>query len=209
MRQGQVEVGIAPPHARRLNHAGRSTLVGLTPAIYFVAMRLLLTASIFLCALLTGCGVPTTADWRRCSFNVTDVAFVGFRENQTEWRIEVAAVNPNGKSLSIDGLHLHALMKGDTLATLRDPGRVDLPAGDTTVLSFDVAMPQASWSKALRTLRESGSSELLITGDVRVPTVFGSRLVKNAVHETHTVDLSAILGSMGIGGELLRGLFGR
>jgi hypothetical protein len=175
----------------------------------FKRARVPLVVLLMTTVLLMGCGMPTTADWRRCSFNVTEVAFQGFRENQTEWRIVVDAINPNGKRLSIDGLHLHALMKGDTLAKLRDPGRVELAARDTTTLSFNVTMPQESWNKALRTLRQSGSGELLITGDVTVPTLFGSRLVKNAVNEKHTVDLSSILGGMGFGGEMLRGLFGR
>lgn len=100
-------------------------------------------------------------------------------------------------------------MQGDTLAHLRDPGRVDLAARDTTMLGFDVSMPQAAWNKALRTLRQTGSSEILITGDVTVPTLFGSRRVKNAIREKHTVDIGQVLGGMGLGGELFRGLFGR
>lgn len=99
-------------------------------------------------------------------------------------------------------------MQGDTLARVRDPGRVTLAPRDTTTLSFDVSMPQPAWNKALRTFRQTGSSEVLITGDVIVPTLFGSRVFKNAVHEKHVVDLSDILGGMGVGGDLLRGLFG-
>jgi hypothetical protein len=159
--------------------------------------------------LLVGCGVPTTADWRRCTFDVSEVAFQGFRENQAEWRVVISAINPGGKKLTLDGLQLNALMQGDTLARLRDPGRVVLGARDTTLVSFDVLMPQEAWGKALRAIRQTGSSEINIVGDVRVPTLFGSRLVKNAVNEKHTVDLSGVLGGMGIGGELLRGLFGR
>lgn len=170
--------------------------------------RFFLTASLsFL--LLTGCGMATRADWQRCSFDVTEVAFQGFRENQAEWRIVVAAINPGHKKLSLDGLHLSALMQGDTLARVRDPGTVTLSPRDTTILSFDVTMPQAAWNKALRTFRQTGSSEILITGDVAVPTLFGSRLIKNAVREKHVVDIADILGGMGLGGELLRGLFGR
>lgn len=159
-----------------------------------------------LAVLLTGCGVPTAADWRRCSFTVTDVAFQGLRDDRSEWRIVVAAVNPNGKTLALDGIHLHALMEGDTLARLRDPGRVELAPRDTTELSFDVALPQASWNKALGHIRRTGSGELLITGDVRVPTLFGSRLVKNAVRETHVIDLSSLLGGTDFL-RRLRGLF--
>ncbi len=159
--------------------------------------------------LLSGCGLSTRADWQRCTFDVTDVVFQGFRENQAEWRIVVAAINPGDKRLSLDGLHLNALMQGDTLARLRDPGRVTLAARDTTTLSFDVTMPQTAWNKALRTFRQTGSSEILITGDVIVPTLFGSRLIRNAVREKHVVDLGEVLGGMGLGGELLRGLFGR
>jgi hypothetical protein len=53
-------------------------------------------------------------------------------------------------------------------------------------------------------MRRTGSSEIFITGDVVVPTLFGTRLVKNAVREKHTIDLSSLLG-----GDFLRGLFGR
>lgn len=151
-----------------------------------------------------GCGLPTTADWRRCSFNVTEVEFLGLREDQADWRVAVSAFNPNGKRLKLDGIHLWALMEGDTLARLKDPGRMELAARDTTALSFDVALPQAAWSKALRTMRRTGSSEILITGDVAVPTLFGTRLVKNAVREKHTIDLSSLMG-----GGFLRNLLFR
>jgi|GEM_PF-5920371 len=157
--------------------------------------------------LLAGCGMPTASDWRRCTFNVSEVAFQGLRENQAEWRVVVNAINPGGKPLTLDGLHLFALMQGDTLARLADPGRVTLSALDTTQLSFDVSMPHAAWSKALKNLGRSGSGEVLITGDVRVPTLFGSRLIKNAVKEKHVIDLSSLMGGMGM--DLFRGLFGR
>lgn len=170
--------------------------------------RFILTASLATLFLLSGCGMATRADWQRCSFDVTDVAFQGFRENQAEWRIVVAAINPGHKNLSLEGLHLNALMEGDTLARLRDPGRVTLAARDTTTLSFDVSMPQTSWNKALRSFRQTGSREVLITGDVVVPTLFGSRRIKDAIREKHVVDLSDILGGMGVGGDFLRGLFG-
>lgn len=158
-------------------------------------------------ALLSGCGMPTASDWRRCSFNVSEVAFQGLRENQAEWRVVVNAINPGGKKLTVDGLHLFALMQGDTLARLTDPGRVTLGAMDTTQLTFDVSMPHAAWSKALKNIGRSGTGEVLITGDVRVPTVFGSRLIKNAIKEKHVIDLSSLMGGMGL--DLFRGLFGR
>lgn len=155
---------------------------------------------------LTGCGIATTADWRRCSFHVNDIEFLGLRENQTDWRIHVSAVNPGAKKLRVDGLHLWALMEGDTLARLKNPGRVELGARDTTGLSFDVTLPQVAWSKALRSMRRTGSAEILLTGDVAVPTLFGSRLVKNAVREKHTIDLSSVMGGAGGMGGLGAGL---
>jgi hypothetical protein len=177
--------------------------------IYFVWMRYPVrvspTALIFtalLSTFLTGCGMVTTADWRRCTFDVTEVAFQGLRDNHSEWRVAISAINPGTKNLKVDGIQLWALMSNDTLARLRDPGRIELEAGDTTELFFDVIMPQAAWSKALRTMRQTGSSEILITGDVTVPTLFGSRLIRNAVREKHTVDMASL-----IGGDFLRGLF--
>jgi hypothetical protein len=102
-------------------------------------------------------------------------------------------------------------MDGDTLAQLKNPGRIELSAHDTTGLSFDVVLPQAAWSKALRTMRRTGSTEILLTGDVVVPTLFGSRLVKNAVREKQSIDLASLMGGMGgnggLGGGLMNLLF--
>jgi hypothetical protein len=153
--------------------------------------------------LLVGCGVPTTADWRRCTFDVTDVAFRGLRNDQAEWRVTVAAVNPNGKRLKLEGLHLWAVMEGDTLAMLNNPGRIELSPHDTTRLSLDVSVPHTAWNRALSRMRRTGSGEILITGDVEAPTLFGTRRIRNAVRERHTIDLASILG----GGDFLRGLF--
>ncbi len=171
--------------------------------------RLWLLLALALSLLFSGCGIPTTADWRRCSFHVNDIEFLGLRENQTDWRITVSAINPNGKKLRIDGLHLWALMEGDTLAMLKNPGRIELGARDTTGLSFDVTLPQTAWNKALRSMRRTGSAEILLTGDVAVPTLFGSRLVKNAVREKHAIDLSSLMGGMGggLGGSLMNLFF--
>src|SRR5690606_4495164 len=100
--QRQVEVGVAPPRAGR---PGRVARRGRD--VYFLAMlrftlpRPVAAFTLASALLLGGCGMATTADWRRCSFDVTEVAFKGFRENQAEWRIVVAAVNPNGKRLSL------------------------------------------------------------------------------------------------------------
>jgi hypothetical protein len=136
------------------------------------------------------------------------------RENQAEWRVVVTAYNPNGKTLRIDGLQLWALLDNgpdaapDTLARLADPGRIALAPRDTTYIAFDVNVPHAAWNKALRQLRRTGTGELLVTGDVTVPHLFGSRTVRNAIRERHTLDLASLLGvESGMGG-FLRGLFG-
>jgi hypothetical protein len=153
---------------------------------------------------ITACGIPTTADWRRCSFDVTDVTFQGLRENEAEWRVVVSAFNPNSKRLRLEGLHLWAVMDGDTLARLKNPDPIDLPARTATPLAIEVSLPQAAWNKALRKMRQTGSSEVWITGDAVVPTILGERTLRNAVREKHTIDLSALMG-----GDFLRNLFFR
>jgi hypothetical protein len=163
-------------------------------------------ALILLCPLLlAGCGMNTAAEWRRCSFGVSDLAFQGMNGDQAEWRVVVTAFNPGNRRLKLEGLRLWALMDGDTLARLRNPNRIDLAPGDTTRMSFDVTMPHAAWNRALRSLRRTGSGDLLITGDITVSTWLGTRTVKDAVRETHRIDLASILG----GGDLLRNLFFR
>jgi hypothetical protein len=192
MREREIEVGVAPPQAR-------------TPAIgYLVPMRLF-TPLLLATLLLAGCGLPTTADWRRCSFDISEVALRDMREDQSEWSIVVSAFNPGGKRLKLEGLHLWALMEGDTLARLRNPDRIDLAPRDTTRVSFDVVLPQAALNKAMRAMRRTGSSEILITGDATVATLFGTRTVKNAVREKHMIDLSSMMGS----GDFLRNLLFR
>ncbi len=168
---------------------------------YVCVMRYLVLTALLLT--LIGCGAATTADWRRCSFDVTEVAFQGLRENQAEWRIVLSAINPNAKNLRLEGLHLWALMEGDTLARLRNPGRIDLPGRDTTEVTLHVSVPPAAWNAALRQITRGGSSEVFITGDVEVPGMFGTRRVRNAVRETHTINLSSLMGA----GDFLRGLF--
>lgn len=166
-------------------------------------MRLFVLLSLFtLLPALSGCGVATVADWRRCSFDVADVTFEGIRENQSEWRVVVVAANPNARTLRLEGLHLWALMEGDTLARLRNPGRIDLAARDTTVVNLAVFVPPAAWNAALRQITRGGSAEVLITGDVEIPGLTGTRRLRNAVRETHTIDLSSLTG-----GDFLRRLF--
>lgn len=43
--------------------------------------------------------MATTADWRRCDFEVTDLRFRGFRDDDAVWRVFVSAANPNAKEL--------------------------------------------------------------------------------------------------------------
>lgn len=149
--------------------------------------------------------MTTVSDWKRCDFEVTDLAFRGFRNDDALWRVSVAAANPGGKTLQLEGLRLWAVMEGDTLARLTDPGRVRIAARDTTRLALDVSIPSAAWNKALARLGRSGKGSLRITGDVDVPTFFGTRRIRNAVSEERPIDLGEILGS----GAFLRGLFGR
>ncbi len=149
--------------------------------------------------------MATTADWRRCDFEVTDLRFRGFRDDDAVWRVFVSAANPNAKELRLEGLHLWAVLEGDTLARLANPGRIRLAARDTTRIALDVSVPPAAWNSALKRLRRSGTADVLITGDVEVPTLFGTRRIRNAVREKHTLDFASILGA----GEFLRGLFGR
>jgi hypothetical protein len=179
-----------------------------TGTCYFGCMRKTIPRAflVFLLSLfLSGCGLPTTADWRRCSFDIREVSFQGMRENQAEWNLVISAFNPNAKRLKLEGLQLWALMEGDTLARLRNPNRIDLKPRDTTLVSFDVVLPQAALNKAMRVMRRTGSSEILITGDATVATLFGTRTVKNAVREKHTIDLASMLGS----GDFLRNLLFR
>jgi hypothetical protein len=154
---------------------------------------------------LTGCGVTTAADWKRCKFEVTDLAFQGFQNNDALWRVSVAAANPGGKKLRLESLKLWAVMAGDTLARLADPGRLEFAARDTTRFDLYVAVPPAAWNRALSRMRRAGKGEVLITGDVVAPRIFGMRRIRNAVHETQQIDLGSLLGN----GDFLRGLFGR
>jgi hypothetical protein len=167
--------------------------------------RLPLVAVLFSSLAIAACGVATTSDWKRCNFEVTDLAFRGFQNDDALWRVSVAVANPGGKKLRLEGLHLWAVMEGDTLARLANPGRIELAARDTTRLALDVSVPPAAWNRALARMRRAGKSEILITGDVEAPTWFGTRRIRGAVHEKQAIDLGAILGS----GEFLRGLFGR
>lgn len=161
--------------------------------------------ALFTAFVIGGCGVATTADWRRCSFEVTDLGFRGFHDDDAMWRVSVSVANPNARKLRLEGLHLWAVMAGDTLARLNNPGRIDLAARDTTRLTLDVAVPPAAWNSALNRMRRTGSADILITGDVEAPTLFGTRRIRNAVREKHTLDFAALLGA----GDFLRGLFGR
>jgi hypothetical protein len=173
------------------------------PRAALAALPLLAALSSFL--LLAGCGMTTAADWKRCDFEVTELSFRGFRDDNALWRVSVAAANPNARKLRLDGLHLWAVMEGDTLARLANPGRIELAARDTTRLALDVSLPPEAWNKALARLRRAGKGEVLITGDVEAPTLFGTRRIRNAVHEKQSIDLGGILGS----GDFLRSLFGR
>lgn len=127
-------------------------------------LRLIAATSITLTALsalsallaLSGCGMTTASDWKRCDFEVTDLAFRGFRNDDALWRVSVAAANPGDKKLRLEGLRLWAVMEGDTLARLADPGRIELAARDTTRLALDVSIPPAAWNKALARLGRSG-----------------------------------------------------
>jgi hypothetical protein len=167
--------------------------------------RFLAVATLLSTLALTGCGVTTAADWKRCRFEVTDLAFRGFQNDNAIWRVSVAAANPGGKNLRLEGIDLWAVMEGDTLARLDNPGRIEIAPRDTTILALNVKVPPAAWNKALARIGQSGKGEVRITGDVVAPTLFGTRRIRNAVDERQQIDLSSVLG----GGAFLRGLFGR
>jgi hypothetical protein len=138
---------------------------------------------------------------------VSDVRFEGMRENRTHWSVVVAAANPTGKRLKLEGLQMAALMESDTLATLVNSKNIDLPARDTTEVTLKLVMPPAAWDKAMRSLQRGGTQDVLITGDAFVKTWFGTRKIKDAFKKNYEVDLSTLLGTMG--GGLLRNLFFR
>jgi LEA14-like dessication related protein len=169
--------------------------------------RLLLSSALLLSALvLTGCP-PTASDWRQCRFVVTDVRFVGLRENQAEWSVVVSAVNPTRKVLKLEGLQMAARLEGDTLGKLGNAIPIVLAPRDTTEIELGLLIPPTAWNKALKQMQRGGSSEILITGDAFVKTWFGTRKVTNAINKKYTVNLAELMGTMG--GDLLRNLFFR
>lgn len=172
--------------------------------------RLALPLVLLFPLLLSGC-FATASDWKRVRFAVSDVRFEGLREDRTHWSVVVAAANPTGKRLKLEGLQLAALLedagRADTLATLVNSKNIDLAPRDTTEVTLKLVMPPSALDKALRGFRRTGNQEVLITGDAFVKTWFGTRKVKNAFKKTYEVDLASLMGSMG--GDLLRNLFFR
>ena len=165
----------------------------------FLISALLVSAFVF-----TGCP-PTAKDWRQARFVVTDVRFKGLRENQAEWGVVIAAINPTKKILKLEGIQLVARLEGDTLGKLGNSIPIALASRDTTEIELDLVMPPQAWNKALNQMQRGGSSEVLITGDAFVKTWFGTRKVTNAINKKYTVNLAELMGTMG--GDLLRNLF--
>jgi LEA14-like dessication related protein len=178
----------------------------ILPRMRFFTRLLLLSALLVSAFVLTGCP-PTASDWKQCRFVVTDVRFVGLRENQAEWSVVVAAVNPTRKILKLEGLQLAARLEGDTLGKLANSSPIVLAPRDTTEIELGLLMPPKAWNKALKQMQRGGSSEVLITGDAFVKTWFGTRKVTNAINKKYTVNLAELMGTMG--GDLIRSMFFR
>ena len=172
----------------------------------FIPRLLLVCALLATAFFFTGCP-PTAKDWRQARFVVTDVRFQGLRENQAEWSVVIAAINPTKKILKLEGIQLVARLEGDTLGRLGNSSPIALVARDTTEIELNLLMPPKAWNKALKQMQRGGSSEVLITGDAFVKTWFGTRKVTNAINKKYTVDLAELMGTMG--GDLLRNLFFR
>jgi hypothetical protein len=208
VREREIEVGVAIPEAGGMRRGRFGTFRSMTRKLttWFPLSLLALCVPL----LLTGC-FATAADWKRVRFVVDDVRFEGMRENRTHWSVVVAASNPTGKRLKLEGLQLAAFLdangRPDTLATLVNSKNIDLSPRDTTQVTLNLVLPPSAWDKALQGMQRSGTQEVFITGDAFVKTWFGTRKVKNAFKKTYEVDLATLMGSMG--GDLLRNLFFR
>lgn len=162
---------------------------------------------LLLACMLSACNFyPGASEWKRCTFEIATVKFLGFQENQTKWELVIDVHNPNPDRLRMEGVQLFALQGDDTLASLRNSDPLDLAPDTMTVVTLEAASPPSAWNTVFENLKRNGKCSITITGDAYYRTLFGTEKLSGLFRKTYDVDFATALGVMG--SHLLQGFQG-